>query len=55
MDDTCFVTGKFIYFFLSETWNISFHHVIHTVTNNVNQIVFTVFQNRVPYLWFTVT
>ena len=36
--------------FLSETWNVSFHHVIHTVANDMNQIVFTVFQNSVPYL-----
>ena len=47
--------GEFIYFFLSESWNISFHHVVHTVANDVNQIVLTVFQNSVPYLWFTMT
>ena len=43
------MTGKFIYFFLSETWNVSFHHIIHTVANDVNQVVFTVFQNSVPF------
>ena len=42
------MTGEFIYVFLSESWNVSFHHVVHTVANNVNQIVFTVFQNSVP-------
>ena len=47
--------GEFIYFFLSESWNVFFHHVLHTVTNDVNQIIFTVVQNSVPYLWFTVT
>ena len=39
------MTGKFIYFFLRKTWNISFHHVVHTVSNDMTQIVFTVFQN----------
>ena len=44
------MTGKFIYFFLSESLNVSFHHVVHTVANDVNQIVFTVFKNSVPFL-----
>ena len=30
------MTGEFIYFFLSESWNASFHHIVHTVTNDVN-------------------
>ena len=50
-----FIQSPTSYFFLSETWNVSFHHVIHTVANDMNQIVFTVFQNSVPYLWLTVT
>ena len=49
------MTGKFIYFFLSEIWYVYFHHVIYTVANDMNQIVLTGLQNSVPYLWFTVT
>ena len=45
------MTGKFNYVFLSETGNVSFHHAIQTVANDVNQIVFTVF--RIAFLIFS--
>ena len=47
--------SDFIYFFCVRPGTFPFTMLLHTVANDINQIVFTVFQNSIPYLWLTVT